>query len=142
MSVKVSIDKNAVKMRIQAANEEALKTVKGQILSDCNEFVPKDHNVLRDSSESHSYVMSFFGETELRLVWSTPYARYLYYGLLMIDSVTGSPWARKGSTKVLTDKPLHYANGCKLWCEKAREMYNEDWRLIYQNAFNKHMRKR
>lgn len=140
MPVKVSIDTNAVKMRIMAASGKALKETKGQILSDCNEFVPNDHGVLKDSSESHSYVMSFFGETELRLVWSTPYARYLYYGLLMVDSVTGSPWARKGSTKVLTDKPLHYAKGCKLWCEKARETYNEDWRLIYQNAFKRHLR--
>lgn len=140
MPVKISMDKNAVKMRIRAASEKALKEAKGQILSDCNEFVPNDHGVLRDSSESHSYVISFFGEAELRLVWSTPYARYLYYGLLMVDSVNGSSWARKGSTKVLTDKPLHYAKGCKLWCEKAREIYNEDWRLIYQNAFKKNMR--
>lgn len=140
MPVKVSMDRNAVKMRIQGANEKALKETKGQILSDCNEFCPQDHKILRDSSESHSYVMSYFGEAELRLVWSTPYARYLYYGLLMVDSVTGSSWARKGSTKVLTDKPLHYANGCKLWCEKAREMYNEDWRLIYQNAFRRNLR--
>lgn len=140
MPVKVSIDKNAVKMRIQGASGRALKEIMGQILSDCNEFCPQDLKVLRDSSESHSYVMSFFGETELRLVWSTPYARYLYYGILMVDSETGSSWARKGSTKILTDTPLHYANGCKLWCEKARETYNEDWRLIYQNAFKKNLR--
>lgn len=140
MPVKVSIDKNAVKMRIQGASGRALKETMGQILSDCNEFCPQDLKVLRNSSESHSYVMSFFGETELRLVWSTPYARYLYYGVLMVDSVTGSPWARKGSTKILTDTPLHYANGCKLWCEKAREIYNEDWRLIYQNAFKRNLR--
>lgn len=140
MPVKVSMDRNAVKMRIRAASEKALRETKGQILSDCNEFVPNDHGVLRDSSESHSYVVSLFDETELRLVWSTPYARYLYYGLLMVDSVTGSAWAKRGGMKVLTDKPLHYAKGCKLWCEKAREMYNEDWRLIYQNAFRKHMR--
>ncbi|MCM1055538.1 MAG: minor capsid protein [Bacteroides sp.] len=140
MPVKVTLDKNAVIARIQAANEKALKEIKGQVLSDCNEFVPNDHGVLKDSSESHSYVMSFFGESELRLIWSAPYARYLYYGLLMVDSVTGSSWARKGSTKSLTDKPLTYAKGCKLWCEKARELYNEDWRLMYQNALRKHMK--
>lgn len=133
MPVKVSMDRNAVKMRIQGASERAVAEVSKQVLADCNEFCPEDHGVLINSSEIHSNFKKGL------LVWSTPYARYLYYGLLMVDSVTGSSWARKGSTKVLTDKPLHYAKGCKLWCEKAREMYNEDWRLIYQNAFHRNL---
>lgn len=134
MPVKVSINTNAVKMRIQGASEKAVAEVSKQVLADCNEFCPEDHGVLINSSEIHSNFKKGL------LVWSTPYARYLYYGLLMVDSITGSPWARKGSIKVLTDKPLHYAKGCKLWCEKAREMYNEDWRLIYQNAFKRNLR--
>lgn len=140
MSVKITFDKNAVIARIQGANEKALKTLKGQVLADCNEFCPEDQGVLKASSETHSHVMSYFGETELRLVWSTPYARYLYYGLLMIDSETDSAWARKGDIKIITTKELEYnkkhgsSTPCKLWCEKARESYNEDWRLIYQNA--------
>lgn len=134
MPVKVSIDTNAVKMRIMAASGNAIADVSKQVLADSNEFCPEDHGVLINSSEIHSNFKKGL------LVWSTPYARCLYYGLLMVDSVTGSPWARKGSTKVLTDKPLHYAKGCKLWCEKARETYSEDWRLIYQNAFKRHLR--
>lgn len=139
MPIKITIDTNAVKARVKAASERALKETMGQILSDCNEFCPKDQGALRDSSESHSHVISYFGEAELRLVWSTPYARYLYYGLLMVDSRTGSAWAREGDRKVLTDTPLRYANGCKLWCEKAREVYGEEWRLIYQNALRKEL---
>lgn len=134
MPVKVSMDRNAVKMRIQGASERAVAEVSKQVLADCNEFCPKDYGVLINSSEIHSNFKKGL------LVWSTPYARYLYYGVLMVDSVTGSPWARKGSTKVLTDTPLQYANGCSLWCEKARETYNEDWRLIYQNAFKRNLR--
>ena len=134
MPVKVSMDRNAVRMRIQGANERALAETSKQVLADCNEFCPDAHSILKNSSETHSDFKKGL------LVWSTPYARYLYYGLLMVDSVTGSSWARKGSSKILTDKPLHYAKCCKLWCEKAREMYNEDWRLIYQNAFHKHLK--
>lgn len=140
MSVKVTIDKNAVAVRLSAANEKALKTLKGQVIADCNEFCPEDQGVLIASSETQSYVMSYFGETELRLVWSTPYARYLYYGVLMVDSKTGSAWARKGDRKILTGTPLKYhdrnksSTPCKLWCEKARETYGDDWRLCYENA--------
>jgi hypothetical protein len=37
-----------------------------------------------------------------------PYARYQYYGMLMVSSITGSAWARHGEKKILTDKPLEY----------------------------------
>lgn len=37
-----------------------------------------------------------------------PYARYQYYGKLMVSSITGSAWSR-GESKVLTDKDLVYS---------------------------------
>lgn len=38
-----------------------------------------------------------------------PYARYQYYGKLMVSSITGSAYATKGESKVLTDTPLKYS---------------------------------
>jgi hypothetical protein len=38
---------------------------------------------------------------------NTPYARYQYYGKLMVSSITGSAWSH-GESKVLTDKDLRY----------------------------------
>jgi hypothetical protein len=43
------------------------------------------------------------GEGEINQV--APYARYQYYGKLMVSSVTGSAWSH-GESKVLTDKDL------------------------------------
>lgn len=40
------------------------------------------------------------------LEYVSPYARYQYYGKLMVSSITGSAWASKGEKKVLTDKDL------------------------------------
>jgi hypothetical protein len=37
-----------------------------------------------------------------------PYARYQWYGKLMVSSITGSPWSR-GESKVLTNKNLSYS---------------------------------
>ncbi|MDF2907574.1 MAG: Minor capsid [Herbinix sp.] len=37
----------------------------------------------------------------------TPYARYQYYGKLMVSSLTGSAWSL-GESKVLTDKDLEH----------------------------------
>lgn len=39
---------------------------------------------------------------------NTPYARYHYYGKLMVSSKTGSAYASQGEKKILTDKDLEY----------------------------------
>ena len=40
------------------------------------------------------------------IVYQNPYARYQYYGKLMVSSVTGSAYATMGEKKVLTDVDL------------------------------------
>jgi hypothetical protein len=39
---------------------------------------------------------------------NAPYARYQYYGKLMVSSITGSAYASHGESKILTDKDLQY----------------------------------
>lgn len=39
---------------------------------------------------------------------NAPYARYQYYGKLMVSSTTGSAWSR-GEAKILTDIDLQYS---------------------------------
>lgn len=46
-----------------------------------------------------------------RIIYASPYARYQYYGKLMVSSITGSSYARSGEKKVLTDKNLKYTKG-------------------------------
>lgn len=43
-----------------------------------------------------------------RIEYASPYARYQYYGKLMVSSVTGSAYARSGEKKVLTSIDLKY----------------------------------
>lgn len=59
-----------------------------------------------------------------------PYARYQYYGKLMVSSVTGSPFAKKGESKVLTDKDLQYSTvrhpkAQKMWFEVMKTNHKE-----------------
>lgn len=56
------------------------------------------------------------------IFYNSPYARYQYYGKLMVSSVTGSSYARNGESKVLTNKDLKYSTAKhpqaqKLWFE-------------------------
>lgn len=43
------------------------------------------------------------------IVYASPYARYQYYGKLMVSSITGSAYAAQGESKVLTSKNLNYS---------------------------------
>lgn len=56
-----------------------------------------------------------------RVVFPGPYARFQWGGLVMVDPETGSPWARKGVKKVLTDRPLTYGdpNATDHWTDEA-----------------------
>ncbi len=45
-------------------------------------------------------------ETEDRIIYNTPYARYLWFGKLMVSSKTGSAWARDGERKRLASPPV------------------------------------
>ena len=60
-----------------------------------------------------------------------PYARYQYYGKLMISSITGSAWARYGEKKVLTDKDLvhdksRHPQAGPFWFERMKAEHKEE----------------
>lgn len=66
------------------------------------------------------------------IIYPGPYARYLYYGKLMIDPETGSAWARKGATKVLTDKNLvftksRHSMAQSHWFEVSKAANMDKW---------------
>lgn len=66
-----------------------------------------------------------------RIRYTSPYARYQYYGKLMVSSVTGSPYAKRGEKKVLTDKDLKYSKlrhqrAGKLWFERMKADHKDE----------------
>lgn len=60
-----------------------------------------------------------------------PYAKYQYYGKLMVSSITGSAWARYGEKKVLTDKDLvhdksRHPQAGPFWFERMKAEHKEE----------------
>ena len=98
-----------------AVAEEVLR------LSDA--LVPFDSGILKQSAmiEDGGQVVS----------WNTPYARYQYYGMLMVDpkykkgamfSKYYGFWSRPGVVKELTDTSLQYqGQGTSHWVEVAMQ---------------------
>lgn len=67
------------------------------------------------------------------IVYKQPYARYQYFGKLMVSSITGSAYARYGETKVLTNADLVYHGGGlagaywdrRMWADKKHTILRE-----------------
>lgn len=63
------------------------------------------------------------------VIWNAPYARFLYYGNVMVGVNSGSPWAKKGERKKVTERELEYHGGGKrgkLWFERMKADHKQD----------------
>ena len=58
-----------------------------------------------------------------------PMGRFLYEGKVMVDEKTGSPWARPGAKKVVTDRDLKYSNpkATPHWYDTAKKNHGKSW---------------
>lgn len=101
---------------------KAESAVAQQILKDTDQYVPALTGSLAQRSHTDDDLV----------VYPWPYARYLYYGKLMVDPSTGSSYAPKGGTKVLTDKDLVFnktmhGNAQAHWFEVSKAQNNDRW---------------
>lgn len=73
------------------------------------------------------------------VIYDTPYARFLYYGKVMVDPETGSTYAPKGGTKVLTDQNLVFntsghAQAQSHWFEASKAENLDKWIRVADKA--------
>ena len=92
----VHTDLSGIGPMLRNASDKAQHAVAIQAQKDTSPYVP----ALTGSLDQRTRV------EENQIIYPGPYARYLYYGKLMVDPATGSSYAPKGATKVLTDKNL------------------------------------
>lgn len=72
--------------------------------------------------------------------------RFLYNGKLMIDPNTGSPWAPKGATKVVTGKDLNistavHSKAQSHWFEASKAQNLPKWRNVAGRAMQREFRR-
>lgn len=135
MALKFNIDSSGmdeVKEAIANACSKAEHELAVQIEKDTAPFVPMRTGSLRERTR-------VIGNT---IVYPGPYARYLYYGKLYVDPLTGSAYARKGVTKIpaTPEKDLTYwrketrshwfeaskAKNLKKWVRNAEKAVKDD----------------
>lgn len=82
-------------------------------------YTPMRNGILYKSATLGTVI----GSGEIKQV--APYARFQYYGNVMVSRITGSAWARNGESKVLTNTPLQYDTSRhplagKMWFERMK----------------------
>lgn len=103
-----------------------------------DDYVPFSEGALKN--------LSYVAEDGSYIEYTQPYARYMWYGKLMVDPktgkgcfynpVTGRMWSRKGVQKVLTDRDLQYNGAPKRGPKWVERMWNENSQTICNEVQN------
>ncbi|MED1602603.1 minor capsid protein [Alkalihalophilus marmarensis] len=113
--VSVNVDISKIAPKVINATKRAKHAVAEQVLKDSNSFVPADIWNLRDSS------LRFSNLEEGQLVWQTPYARKLYFGVRFNFSRDKNP------------------NAGPLWYERARAAYLPQWQNVAKRTVEQNL---
>ena len=120
---------DSLREKVSSASDKAAHIVAMQVRKDTSPYVP----ALTGSLDKRTRVDG--GE----IIYPGPYARSLYFGKLMVDPATGSSYAQKGSTKVLTDKNLVFNKAMhgqaqSHWFEASKAENLEKWVRVADKA--------
>lgn len=135
--LKISINEGfseIIRKKLEQAGPVASHAVAVQIAKDTEPFVPAMTKSLADRTQV----------VENSVVYPGPYARFLYYGKVMIDPATKSTWAPKGATKVVTEKDLDIKpdvnpDAQAHWFEASRAQNLEKWTRVAGKAVEKYL---
>lgn len=135
--LKINVNENfttALQKKLEQAGPVAAHAVAIQIAKDTEPFVP----ALTKSLVNRTRVV------ENTVVYPGPYARFLYYGKVMIDPNTGSTWAPKGATKVVTGTDLNISQAVhgqaqSHWFEASKAQNLDKWVDVAEKAVEKYL---
>lgn len=134
------IDMNPIKQILQERGLQEFGSVQKfldkRIIEYAEPYTPRDNGILYASALN----ATDFGSGEV--IYNTPYAHYLYEGILYVDPVYDKGaffnenfgfWSRKGVQKVPSDRKLNYKGGGsrgkkwvdRMWTEKKNEIIAE-----------------
>lgn len=112
--------------RFEKQFQEAQFWLDGQVMTDMVPYMPHRDGAFVNLTRMRSAALQGTGKV---VAGAPPQGRFLYEGKVMVDPVTGSPWARKGAKKVVTERPLTYSNpkATPHWFDTAKETHGKAW---------------
>lgn len=134
----------AVTFAMHFGGMEAVKDKLGESCTRAESIVGQQ--VIKDTAP---FVPALTGSLTIRtrldgnkIIYPGPYARFLYYGKVMVDPQTGSTFAPKGGTKVLTNRDLVFSKAMhpqaqSHWFEASKAQNMEKWVRVADKAVKK-----
>lgn len=112
--------------RFEGQFEEAQFVLDSAVMTSMVPYMPHQTGTFINVTKAMSAAIAGSGTV---VAASPPMGRFLYEGKVMVDPQTGSPWARPGAKKVVTDRNLKYSNPKAVphWFEKAKERDGKSW---------------
>lgn len=112
--------------RFEKQFQDAQYYLDGQVMNDMVPYMPQRDGTFVNLTRMRSATLQGTGKV---VAGAPPQGRFLYEGKVMVDPVTGSPWARKGAKKVVTERPLTYSNpkATPHWFDTEKEAHGKAW---------------
>lgn len=112
--------------RFENQYEDAQYAFDNMVMTSMVPYMPHNTGTFVNVTKSMSAAIAGSGNVYAA---APPFGRFLYEGKVMIDPETGSPWARKGAKKVVTDRPLTYSNPKAVphWFDTAKDKHGKSW---------------
>lgn len=135
MSVKVKIqfDGNKRMMKDRRKLVSCQKKLISQVIKDTTPYVPMQEGTLYQSAITNQ------NRYRDRIVWSGPYARFLYNGKVMVGVKSRKAWANKGEIKETINKALSYGKKHPLagseWYLRSKDKNKSKWVKLTKGWF-------
>lgn len=112
--------------RFEKQFEDAQFALDSAVMKDMKPYMPKQTGTFVNITSAQSASLAGSGTV---VAAAAPMGRFLYEGKVMVDPLTGSPFARPGAKKVVTDRDLKYSNpkATPHWFDTAKKNHGKSW---------------
>lgn len=118
--------------RFEKQFEDAQFALDSMVMTSMKPYMPQQTGTFINITSAQSASLAGSGTV---VAAAAPMGRFLYEGKVMVDPLTGSPFARPGAKKVVTDRDLKYSNpkATPHWFDTAKENHGDSWVRAVKN---------
>lgn len=120
--IEISVDLS----RFEKQYGDAQYALDNMVMEDMIPYMPHETGIFINVTRAMSQAIAGSGTV---IAAAPPMGKFLYEGKVMVDPVTGSPWARAGAKKIVTERDLKYGNpkATPHWYDTAKEKHGKTW---------------
>ena len=121
--------------RFEKQYGEAQYALDSMVMTSMQPYMPHQTGTFINVTKAMSAAIAGSGTV---VAAAPPMGRFLYEGKVMVDEQTGSPWARPGAKKIVTDRDLKYDthHNPKVtdhWFDTAKKNHGKSWVKAVKN---------